>query len=349
MIKKICVIGGGITGIISAISLAEKGHKVTLYEKNLLLQQTSSKTTKLIHGGIRYLENFQIKEVKNGLDDRFWWMQNYPNFAKYVEIVIPIQNIFEFVKYFLGIKIYEILAGKKKFIKGKVYFKRNLKEFNLSKKFSLGLSFFDGAMDDKDISIELIKLAKKLGIEIHENYEVKKIETDGFVENIKFDNVILCAGPWTQNILSSNDIESKKDIDYIKGSHLIINRSITRGFMIKADCMSRYIFALPYNKKMLVGTTEIRNDSPEPSKISEMEIKYLIKSINNYFKETISEDDIMDSYSGVRPLIKSNKENFHGSSRDYFIQKNNKLFSVFGGKWTTAPSIARDIDRMVSK
>ena len=91
--KRIGIIGGGITGLIVGIFLAKEGHKVSIFEKNTLLSETSSKTTKLLHGGLRYLENFHFNEVKNGLNDRSWWLENFPNHTRKLKILIPFKNI----------------------------------------------------------------------------------------------------------------------------------------------------------------------------------------------------------------------------------------------------------------
>ena len=120
--KKIGIIGGGVTGVITAIFLAKSGCRVTIFEKKDLLSETSSRTTKLLHGGIRYLESFQIKEVKNGLNDRYWWLKNFPNSTKKIEILIPFKSFFstQFLKYFIGIKLYQLLSFKKSLGKGRL-------------------------------------------------------------------------------------------------------------------------------------------------------------------------------------------------------------------------------------
>ena len=109
--KSIGIIGGGITGVICAIFLAKKGSKVTIFERKELLGETSSRTTKLLHGGIRYLENLQLSEVKNGINDRYWWLENFPDNTKKIEIMIPFRSFIslKFFKYLFGIKIYEFL------------------------------------------------------------------------------------------------------------------------------------------------------------------------------------------------------------------------------------------------
>ena len=332
MNKKIGIIGGGITGLIVGIFLAKEGHKVSIFEKNTLLSETSSKTTKLLHGGLRYLENFHFNEVKNGLNDRSWWLENFPNHTCKLKILIPFKNIFSLtlIKSFFGIKLYEFLAGSK-----------NLGKSSISKQIKS-----DHFMDDESLGKELISLAKELNIEILEFNEVKNFDTQGVVNKRHFDKIILAVGPWSKMLLEQNNIKSQKDIDYIKGSHLIINRRLESGLMFSGICRSRYIFALPYKDHTLLGTTEEKVSHPEFPEISKDEMKYLIDSFNQILSKPISKNEIISSYSGVRPLIKS-KENFHKSSRDFFIQENDSLLTIFGGKWTTSPTIARKIVTMI--
>ena len=346
--KKIGIIGGGITGLIVGIFLAKKGHEVSIFEKNTLLSETSSKTTKLLHGGLRYLENFHFNEVKNGLNDRSWWLENFPKQTRKLKIAIPFKNksSLAFIKSFLGIKLYEFLAGSKNLDKSSISNHIKNDQFILKDKFKTYLSFFDGSMDDDSLGRELIALAKELNIEILEFNEIKSFDTQGKIDKNYFDKIILAVGPWSKMLLEQNNIKSQKDIDFIKGSHLIINRKSEFGLMFSGICKSRYIFALPYKDFTLLGTTEEKVSHPELPEISKNEIKYLIDSFNQILKESISKEEIISSYSGVRPLIKS-KDNFHKSSRDFFIQENDSLLTIFGGKWTTSPSIARKIVTMI--
>ncbi len=346
--KKIGIIGGGITGLIVGIFLAKEGHKVSILEKNTLLSQTSSKTTKLLHGGLRYLENFHFNEVKNGLNDRSWWLENFPKHTRELKILIPFKNIFSLalIKSFFGIKLYEFLAGSKNLGTSSISKQIKNDNFILKDNYKTYLSFFDGSMDDESLGRELISLAKELNVEILEFNEVKNFDTKGTIDKNHFDKIILAVGPWSKILLEQNNIKSQKEIDYIKGSHLIINRRLESGLMFSGICKSRYIFALPYKDNILLGTTEEKVFHPELPKISEDEIKYLIDSFNQILRKPIAKNEIVSSYSGVRPLIKS-KENFHKSSRDFFIQKNDSLITIFGGKWTTSPSIARKIVTMI--
>ena len=346
--NKIGIVGGGITGLISAYFLSQEGYKVDLYEKKTLLSETSSKTTKLIHGGIRYLENLQFHEVKNGINDRKWWLENFPDETKLQEIVILSKKKLspEIFKFFFGIKIYETFAGRSNIKTGRLYKHDDLLSLDIKNNIAAGISFYDGLMQES-VGQEIIKRCKSNGVNFFENNEIKSIRSEGRIEEKQYKKIIIATGPWVSSFLEQNKIDTNKTIDYIKGSHLIINRKIKKGFMFKDQKKQRYIFALPYQGNLLLGTTEQRVSSPEDNHVLDSEVNYLLESINIYIDRPINKDEIIESYSGVRPLIKSKAQDFHSSSRDFYIQKDHNLLSLFGGKWTTAPSIARNIVKIV--
>ena len=346
--NKIGIVGGGITGLISAYFLSQEGYKVDLYEKKKLLSETSSKTTKLIHGGIRYLENLQFHEVKNGINDRKWWLENFPDETKLQEIIILSKKKLspEIFKFFFGIKIYETFAGRSNIKTGRLYKHDDLLSLDIKNNIAAGISFYDGLMQES-VGQEIIKRCKSNGVNFFENNEIKSIRSEGRIEEKQYKKIIIATGPWVSSFLEQNKIDTNKTIDYIKGSHLIINRKIKKGFMFKDQKKQRYIFALPYQGNLLLGTTEQRVSSPEDNHVLDSEVNYLLESINIYIDRPINKDEIIESYSGVRPLIKSKAQDFHSSSRDFYIQKDHNLLSLFGGKWTTAPSIARNIVKIV--
>ena len=347
--NKIGIVGGGITGLISAYFLSQEGYEVDLYEKKTLLSETSSKTTKLIHGGIRYLENLQFHEVKNGINDRKWWLENFPNETKLQEIIILSKRKFssEILKFFIGIKVYEAFAGRLNINTGRLYKQKDLLSFGIKNNISAGISFFDGLMQES-VGQEIIKRCKRNGVNFYENSEIKSIRPEGYIEEKQYKKIIIATGPWISAFLKQNKIESNKTIDYIKGIHLVINRVIKKGFMFRDQKKRRYIFAIPYQGNLLLGTTEQRVSTPEDKQILDSEVNYLLESINVYIDRPVSKDEIIGSYAGVRPLIKAKAQDFHSSSRDFYIQKDQNLLSLFGGKWTTAPSIARNIVRIVN-
>ena len=234
MKNKIGIVGGGITGLISAYFLSQEGYEVDLYEKKMLLSETSSKTTKLIHGGIRYLENLQFHEVKNGINDRKWWLENFPNETKIQEIIILSKRKFssEILKFFIGIKVYEAFAGRQNIKTGRLYNQKDLLSFGIKNNISAGMSFFDGLMQES-VGQEIIKRCKRNGVNFYENNEIKNIRPEGYIEEKQYKKIIIATGPWISVFLKQNKIESNKAIDYIKGIHLVINRIIKKGFMFR--------------------------------------------------------------------------------------------------------------------
>ena len=240
-------------------------------------------------------------------NDRSWWLENFPDHTRKLKILIPFKNIFSLtlIKSFFGIKLYEFLAGSKNLGKSSISKQIKSDHFVLKDNYKTYLSFFDGSMDDESLGRELISLAKELNIEILEFNEVKNFDTQGAVNKRHFDKIILAVGPWSKMLLEQNKIKSQKDIDFIKGSHLIINRRLESGLMFSGICKSRYIFALPYKDHTLLGTTEEKVSHPEFPEISKDEMKYLIDSFNQILRKPISKNEIISAYSGVRPLILS--------------------------------------------
>ena len=253
----------------------------------------------------------------------------------------------EFFKFFFGIKVYETFAGRSNIKTGRLYKQDDLLSLGIKNNISAGISFYDGLMQES-VGQEIIKRCKSNGVNFYENNEIKSIRSEGRIEEKQYKKIIIATGPWASSFLKQNKIDTNKTIDYIKGSHLIINRKIKKGLMFRDQKKHRYIFALPYQGNLLLGTTEQRVRSPEDNHVLDSEVNYLLESINIYIDRPINKDEIIKSYSGVRPLIKSKAQDFHSSSRDFYIQKDHNLLSLFGGKWTTAPSIARNIVRIVN-
>ena len=189
--NKIGIVGGGITGLISAYFLSLEGYKVDLYEKKTLLSETSSKTTKLIHGGIRYLENLQFHEVKNGINDRKWWLENFPDETKLQEIIILSKKKLspEIFKFFFGIKVYETFAGRSNIKTGRLYKQDDLLSLGIKNNISAGISFYDGLMQES-VGQEIIKRCKSNGVNFYENNEIKSIRSEGRIEEKQYKKII---------------------------------------------------------------------------------------------------------------------------------------------------------------
>jgi glycerol-3-phosphate dehydrogenase len=353
---KIAVIGGGINGIMTAWELCKYNHDVTLFEKNTLMSQTSSSSSKLLHGGLRYLENFEFRLVKEALNERQWWITQAPDLAQPLKIYIPVykQSRRPPWVYKVGLFLYDLFAGKQNIGKHCALSKEQirsscpeLKTDNLVK----GFYYYDGQMNDYLLGLWAVNQAKQYkNLTILENTTIDRINIDGEVvyKNHKeqFDKVINIAGPWANQLLKDNNIDSKYELDLVRGSHIIIDRRANHGYFLEVPDERRIFFVLPYQGQTLIGTTEVRQLITDAIKPTQSEIDYLINAFNYYFIDGIKRQDVIKFFSGLRPLVKSSK-NPNKATREYAIQTDNNLISVFGGKWTTSRKLALKVRKKI--
>lgn len=353
----IAVVGGGINGIMTAWELLKQGHSVTLFEKGEVMQQTSSASSKLLHGGLRYLENFEFRLVKEALKERQWWIKQAPHLAQPLKLYIPIyqNNHRPAWMYKLGLWLYDLLAGKQNIGQHQSLTQQQinqacpeLKTENLLK----GFSYYDGQMDDYQLGMWALEQAKKQpDLLIKEHSEVTKIDTQGNLTladgtTQTYDKIINIAGPWAEQLLKKSNIKPKYNLDLVRGSHIIIEQKLNHGYFLEIPKEHRIFFVLPYQGKTLIGTTEGRQTLNDDIKPSEQEIDCLINAYNHYFKTPISKQNILQAFAGLRPLIKNAKVP-NKTTREYAFQKNQNLVTVFGGKWTTARQLAINVSKEI--
>jgi glycerol-3-phosphate dehydrogenase len=347
----IFIIGGGINGAGIARDAAGRGLRVCLADKGEIGGATSSWSTKLIHGGLRYLENYEFKFVGESLKEREIIHRIAPNITKPIPFIIPHSKKLRpswLIK--IGLFLYDNLGGKSVIPKSKSV---NLsKEFPnlLKKEFIKGFQYYDLQVDDKKLTQLNAQDAKKNQALILENTKVIKVERfyDHWKIYLEGDKIITskilvnASGPWINEVVKDIlKLSSKKSIRLVKGSHIIINKLYEQkvAFTLQNED-KRIIFVIPYKGDFsLIGTTEVEVDSPENPKIDEKEIQYLIKSVNNYFIKQIHHKDVIDTYSGIRPLIEDYKE-ASKVTRDYIFDLNiedqlSPLLNIYGGKLTT--------------
>jgi glycerol-3-phosphate dehydrogenase len=352
------IIGGGINGAGLARDAAGRGLSVCLADKGEIGGATSSWSTKLIHGGLRYLENYEFKLVRESLKERETIYKIARPISKPIPFIIPyVDKIRPAWLIKMGLFLYDNLGGKTIIPKSNTLDISKKLPNILKKKYKTGFQYFDVQIDDKKLTKLNIKSAKKYKAKVLEYNKVKKAEIDGNEwiihlqkgERIKSKILINASGPWINETLKKNlKIKSKNKIRLVKGSHIITKKLYKKDFAFTfQNTDKRIIFVIPYKKKFsLIGTTEVEVKSPENTGISKKEIQYLIRSVNNYLEKQISTKDIVDSYSGIRPLI----EDFNQASkvtRDYIfdlnIIKKLPLLSIYGGKLTTYRKLAENV------
>ena len=352
------IIGGGINGAGIARDAAGRGLSVCLADKGEIGGATSSWSTKLIHGGLRYLENYEFKLVRESLMEREIVHKIAKPISKPIPFIIPyVDKIRPAWLIKIGLFLYDNLGGKSIIPKSKTLDLRKELPNVLQEKYKTGFQYFDIQIDDKKLTKLNVKDAKRNKAKILEYNKVKKAEIIDNKWIIHLQNgkkiaskvLINASGPWINETLHKNiKIKSKKKIRLVKGSHIITKKlykeDVAFTFQNKDK---RIIFVIPYKGKFsLIGTTEVEVKSPENKKISKSEIKYLINSVNEYLKKEISAKDIVDTYSGIRPLI----EDFNTATkvtRDYVfdlnIIKNLPLLNIYGGKLTTYRKLSEKV------
>jgi len=352
------IIGGGINGAGLARDAAGRGLSVCLADKGEIGGATSSWSTKLIHGGLRYLENYEFKLVRESLKEREIVYKIARHISKPIPFIIPHTGKIRpawLIKF--GLLLYDNLGGKTIIPKSKTLDLNKKFPNILKEKYKTGFQYYDIQIDDKKLTKLNALDAKRNKAKILEYNKVNKAEVinNEWVislqnrKKIKSKVLINASGPWINETLHKNiKIKSKNKIRLVKGSHIITKKLYKEEVAFTfQNADKRIIFVIPYKKKFsLIGTTEVEVKSPENSVISKQETQYLIRSVNIYLKKQISKKDIVDTYSGIRPLIEDFKE-ASKVTRDYIfdlhIVKKLPLLNIYGGKLTTYRKLSEKV------
>ncbi len=353
------IIGGGINGAGIARDASGRGLSVYLAEKGKVGSATSSWSSKLIHGGLRYLENYNFKLVRESLKEREVITNIAPTITRPLPFIIPYtKKLRSKLLIRLGLFLYDNLGGKSNIPKSsKINLNKKYSKI-LNQKFSFGFQYYDVQVDDKKLVEMNINDAKKLGATIIEDRKVInafriddgwKIILDNN-EIIKSKILINAAGPWINEVVSNViKINANKSIRLVRGSHIIINKLYEEevAFTLQNED-NRIIFVIPYKKKYsLIGTTEVDVKTADNPAISVEEKIYLIKTINDHFVKQISIEDIVETYSGIRPLIEDYNETSK-VTRDYVFDlnlqsKKSPLLNIYGVKLTTYRKLSEKV------
>lgn len=353
---KICVIGGGINGLCCAWVLSQKGHKVHLYERNKLMNATSRSSSKLLHGGLRYLEHGSFRLVREALKERDAWLQRAPELTNHLRLVLPLYKHSHRKRWIvkLGLVIYDNLFRSSILPKSKWLDADTIKQRDpelKAKNLIGGYAFSDGQMDDYKLGLWVAEQVKLQGGDIFENTSVEAIDEQGYItianNNKKYDRIINVCGPWAEQLLLNSKIQSPYQLDGVRGSHLILNKECKQAYLFEIPKEKRVFFVLPWKGKTLIGTTEEKQTLNESIICSKQERDYLLTAYNHYYNQPIEKKDIINSFAGIRPLLSSTK-NPTQTTREYAIQRTGKLINVFGGKWTTALALANKVSQQVN-
>jgi glycerol-3-phosphate dehydrogenase len=353
---RIAVIGGGINGAGIAWELARRDYEVVLFEKGEAGRQTSSATTKMIHGGLRYLEHFHVGLVREALHERGWLLRNLPQLVTPIEMLLPIYDDSprRRVTIAFGLTLYDLLAGR-----NNVGQHRTLSASELAEQAPLvrdglrgGFRFYDAQVDDYALVRLVLASATAEGAQVREQTAVTSLVRDdgrwlvgtSHRDTTRFDMVINAAGPWMNELLAANGIVSRYQLSLVRGSHLILDHAVgTKGLLLQSTADRRVFFVLPWKGTTLVGTTEVVQREPaDRVQASDEEIDYLINRFNRYIVDPMTRADVAETFSGVRPLV-GRATNPSSIGREYRLERHGNVINVFGGKMTTFMALARRV------
>jgi glycerol-3-phosphate dehydrogenase len=356
----VAVVGGGINGAGIAWELVRKGYEVTLFEQGKCGEQTSSATTKLIHGGIRYLERMHFGLVRESLRERAWLLEHIPQLVHPIEILLPVYADSPRSRLTLraGLMLYDALAAH-----GNIHRHARLSAAELTTRVPLreenlrgGFSFWDAQTDDRALVRTVIASAIRDGATVREDTRVLKLRRDRdawFVQTSagdepRFDFVINAAGPWMNELLGAYGMKTRYRLSLVRGSHLVLRQRVSdAGLLLQSTSDRRVFFVLPWKETTLVGTTEVlQREAPDGVRASDEEIEYLLARFNRYMRNPIGRDDIASTFAGVRPLV-GRSANPSAIGREYRIERKGNLIHVFGGKMTTFMALARNVGMRV--
>ena len=371
-IYDVFVAGGGINGIGVARDAAGRGYSVCLCEMNDFASGTSSNSTKLIHGGLRYLEHYKFRLVQESLKEREVLLKMAPHIIWPMRFILPHSKGMRPAWLLrLGLFLYDHL-GFRKILPGTSYVKLNKSELGspLKSNFKFGYEYSDCWVDDSRLVILNAVDASLKGAKIQNYCKVTKVEkSDGLWSITTTDSIdgkqnifkakcfINASGPWVDDLLNSSfKRNNSKNVRLVRGSHIVVNKLFDhdRSYICQNND-NRIFFMIPYEDKYtLIGTTYIdHGQSAENVEISEEEKLYICKSANEYLNSQISLEDIVWSYSGVRPLYDDGASAAQEATRDYVIKseqsESSLMINIFGGKITTYRRLSESILKNVEE
>jgi len=370
-IADLLVIGGGINGASIARDAAGRGLKVILCEKDDLGQHTSSASTKLIHGGLRYLEYYDFLLVRHALQEREVLLKSAPHIIWPLRFILPHhQSLRPRWLIRLGLFLYDHLGGRK-ILPGSwgVDLRKHISGNALKPEYTHGFEYSDcwvqdarlvvlNARDAKLHGARVLTRTKCTALERKQDHWIATIEDcrNNRISKLQVRAVVNASGPWVKQTLDLDiTTDTENDVRLVKGSHVVVPRLFDHNYpYIFQHADGRVMFAIPYERDFtLLGTTDIEvNGDPNKVTIDETEINYICDAINEYLKNPVRPEEVVWSYSGVRPLFDDESKNASKVTRDYVLQLDDNgppILSVFGGKITTCRKLSEQVVDMLKK
>jgi glycerol-3-phosphate dehydrogenase len=363
------VVGGGATGLGVAVDAATRGYRVVLFEQHDFGKGTSSRSTKLIHGGLRYLAQGRVGLVRDALHERGLLCKNAPHLVRPLPTLVPLYSAWEGVYYRLGLKVYDWLSGRwnlepsrRLSVDQAIARVPTLEPMGLHG----GVMYFDGAFDDARLLVNLVQTAIESGA-VCVNYAPVQaiVKESGRVSGVIAEDaetgktfrvrarvVVNAAGPFSDQVRRLDDPQAQRSIVPSQGIHIVFESDFMPGdtaLIVPKTRDGRVVFAIPWHDRVVVGTTDTAIDdvSLEP-RARPSEIEFLLETISPYWSHKPSAADIRAVFAGIRPLVcQPGSRKTSQLGRDHMIDISpSGLVSIIGGKWTTFRKMAEDcVDR----
>jgi len=361
----VIIIGGGATGLGAAVESSSRGYKTLLLEKYDFAKGTSSRSTKLVHGGVRYLQQGNVSLVLEALRERGLMIKNAPHLCSNQAFIVPNYEWWGGPFYGVGLKVYDMLAGKLGLGPSKILSKEEtVKHIPTLEPEGLrgGVIYYDGQFDDSRLAVNLAQTANDLG-----GFTLNYMDVNGLIkannltqgvkvtdsisnEEYEFTGrvVINATGVFTDSILKMDKPDSKPIIAPSQGIHIVLDKEFLPGesaIMVPHTDDGRVLFAVPWHDKVIVGTTDSPVDKPsfEPKAFDE-EVDFVMTHAARYLTKDPVISDVKSVFAGLRPLVKAgDSENTAALSRDHtLIVSESGLVTIAGGKWTTYRKMGQD-------
>jgi glycerol-3-phosphate dehydrogenase len=370
----ILVIGGGATGLGIALDACTRGYKTLLIEGSDFAKGTSSRSTKLVHGGVRYLAQGDVKLVREASIERGLLCRNAPHLVRNQTFVIPVYNAWDRIKYTIGLKVYDWIAGRLSL--GSSIFisrKKTIEALPGVKEHGLmgGVLYHDGQFDDSRLAINLVQTIIE-----QDGCAVNYVKVTGLLKNkagkiegvtaqdketsvnykIKAKAVVNATGVFVDDILEMDNASAPKSICVSQGVHVVLDKKFfpsQHALMIPKTSDGRVLFAVPWHNKVVIGTTDtlVENASLEP-KALEKEISFILDTASSYLTKKPTRNDVLSVFAGLRPLAapKQGEQKTKEISRSHkIIVSPSYLFTILGGKWTTFRKMGEDMVNKIEK
>lgn len=361
----VLVIGGGATGLGAAVDAAARGYRTALIEAADFASATSSRSTKLIHGGVRYLRQGNLALVREALFERALLLRNAPELVHELPFIVPAHGFFDLTYYSAGLKAYDVLAGDSGVPRSRMISPRtaatHIPTLNVER-MRAAIMYTDAQFDDARLALALARTAHDLGAAVA-NYT----HADAFIAQngtvcgaiavdretgerfgIDAHAVVNAAGIFADEVRRIENPQAQPLLRFSRGTHVVLPSSVLgeaqTALLVPRTPDKRVLFAIPWHDRTIVGTTEVPVNAPElDPPATDSEIHYILSTLNTYLRRRVFEDDVLSAWAGLRPLVNRRATGTAKLSREHLIDVSpSGLVTIAGGKWTTYRKMAQD-------